>query len=138
MALIDSSFEIDWDLIEEMAESLNIVADTITVMQRENIILSDVYGAWLSLIQKFKELKSNSSKILLDAIEIRFKNIAGPQCAPMLACIWLDPRFELSLDAHQQEIAKEHFSTVSTIQMQYLRFLPKKQIRWSNSCKVSK
>lgn len=108
LAITDPIFQLDWDLIEEMAESLDIVAITVTVLQRENIILSDVYGAWLSLIQKLKKLNSNYSNILLNAIEIRFKNITGPQCAPMLACIWLDARFQLSLDTRQTEIAKEH------------------------------
>lgn len=108
----DPIFQLDWDLIEEMAEALDNVATTITVLQRENIILSDVYGAWLTLIQKLKKLNSNYSKILLKVIEIRFKNIVGPQCAPMLACIWLDPRFQLSLNECQKKIAKEHLTTL--------------------------
>lgn len=54
-----------------------------------------------------KKKSSTYSKILLTAVEIRFKNIFGPQCAAMLACIWIDPRFQVSLNARQKEIAKE-------------------------------
>lgn len=104
----DSSFLLEWDLILEIATALGPVAATTKALQRENIILSEVYGEWLLLIQKLKQLDSAYSKLLLKAIENRFKNIFGSQCAPMLACVWLDPRYRVSLSTHQKKIAKEH------------------------------
>lgn len=107
-AKADAAFVLDWPLLLEMGAGLDLVATTITAIQRENIYLSDIYVEWLVLIDQLKELRTEYSRALLGRIRERFKNICGPDCLPMLACIWMDPRYQLSLDAEEKDIARNH------------------------------
>lgn len=108
LAKTDSSFELDWTLLLEMAAALNLVATTMTSLQRENIYLSDIYAEWLLLTDQLAELGTPYSQILLHAIKKRFTNIFNTDCAPMIACVWMDPRYQVSLNAEEKQIAKEH------------------------------
>lgn len=66
----DVKFQLDWDLIQEMADALDLVATTTKAFQREDMILSEVYAEWLVLIEKLKKkMNSTYSKILLKAVE---------------------------------------------------------------------
>lgn len=108
LAKNNSAFELDWDLLLEMAPALNLVAVTMTKLQRENILLSDIYAEWIVLFDDLHELKTDYSKVLLEAIRNRFVFIFGPECHPMLACVWMDPRYQLMLSTNEKEIAMAH------------------------------
>lgn len=110
LAINDSIYELDWDLLNEMGAALNFVAITITALQREDIYLSDVYAEWLLLIDQMKELRTEYCETLLKNIQTRFGNIFGQRCEPMLACISMDPRYQLSLNEGEKRIAKEHLN----------------------------
>lgn len=87
LADTDSAFAIDWDLLSEMAPALNLVAVAMTKLQREDILLSDIYAEWIVLFDDLNSLQTAYSQTLLEAIRNRFANIFGPECHPMLACI---------------------------------------------------
>lgn len=92
----------------EMGAALDLVAVTITALQREDLYLSDVYAEWLVLIDQMKELRTEYSRALLERIQQRFQNVFGLNCEPMLACVWMDPRYQFSLNAKEKETAKKH------------------------------
>lgn len=106
----DSSYELNWLLLLEMRPALNLVATMMTILQREDIYLSDIYAQWLLLIDQLKELETEYSQLLLNTIRQRFKNIFNSDCAPMIACIWMDPRYQISLNEEEKQIAKEHLT----------------------------
>lgn len=108
LAKTDPAFELNWALLADMGAALNLVATTMTALQREDIYLSDVYAEWLLLIDRLKELGTEYGQALLEATQKRFKNIFDSDCEPMLACIWMDPRYQVSLNAEQKQIAKQH------------------------------
>lgn len=108
LARADASFELNWSLLEEIGAALDIVARTTTALQRENIYLSDIYAEWLLLIDQLEELKTEYAQTLVTLIHERFKTIFNEDSKPMLACVWMDPRYQISLTADQRLIAKSH------------------------------
>lgn len=108
LAGTDPAYELDWNLLSEMAPALNFVAITMTKLQREDILLSDIYAEWLVLFDELHELQTDYSKILLESIRNRFAMIFGLECHPMLACVWMDPRYQLTLSNDEKEMAMEH------------------------------
>lgn len=108
LAKTDSAYELDWDLLNEMGASLNFVANAMTALQRQDIMLSDVYAQWLLSMDQLQELGTHFSQALLTAIRTRFSNIFNTNCEPMLACIWLDPRYQLTLTTEEKVVAKRH------------------------------
>lgn len=95
-----------------MKSALAITATTMTASQGEGIYLSDIYAEWLLLMDKMQELGMDYSQILLSALRRRFTNIFSSECAPMLACVWMDPRYQVSLNAEQKQIAKKHLTSL--------------------------
>lgn len=108
LAKNESVYKLDWDLLSEMAAALNLVAVTMTKLQREDILLSDIYAEWLVLFDDLQKLQTDYSKVLLETIRNRFTFIFGPECHPMLACVWMDPRYQLTLSSDEKEIAMAH------------------------------
>lgn len=108
LAKTDSVYGLDWDLLNEIGASLNLVANSMTALQRQDILLSDVYAQWLLLMDQLHELGTDFSQALLTSIRARFSNIFKTDCEPMLACIWLDPRYQLTLTTEEKEVAKRH------------------------------
>lgn len=91
-----------------MGAALNLVAITMTALQREDIYLSDIYAEWLLLIDQLEELETEYSRTLLQVVRHRFENIFSLESELMIACIWMDPRYQLSLNAEEREMAKVH------------------------------
>lgn len=108
LAKTDFVYELDWDLLSEMGASLNLVANATVALQRQDILLSDVYAQWLFLMDQLQELGTDFSQALLTAVRTRFSNIFNINCEPMLACIWLDPRYQLTLTTEEKIFAKRH------------------------------
>lgn len=105
-------FQLDWPLLHEIGPALDLVANCMTVLQKEDICLSDVYAQWLLLIDQLEELTTEYSTHLLHAIRKRFSNIFGSDCEPMLACIWMDPRYQITLSPEHKKIARTHLMGV--------------------------
>lgn len=112
LAETDHQFQLDWPLLHEIGPALDLVANCMTVLQKEDICLSDVYAQWLLLIDQLEELKTEYSTYLLQAIRRRFSNIFDSDCEPMLACIWMDPRYQITLSPEHKKIARTHLMGV--------------------------
>lgn len=110
LALINSDLKTDdefWTHIDHAAKILKFTADALTKLQSGNLVLSDVYGIFALLRLQFEQFPNDElARQLLIDLNTREKAILKTK--PMLACVYLDPRFQCMLTDNEKNIAKQH------------------------------
>lgn len=94
-----------WTDLTDISSILKHPADALQSLQRQNLVLSDVYGVYTNCCLYLGTYEHNLAKNLLKEIKTRSHIIL--KTLPMYSCMFLDPRFQCALDPLDKEEAKK-------------------------------
>ena len=95
-----------WNQIDKMVTTLKPTNDTFMALQNKQLTMGDYYSAWTICKLKVQKIKNEFSEIFLTALDKRSEKIMKSDS--MLACMYLDPRYQILLDTSQRTQAKSH------------------------------
>lgn len=98
LALVDDKFAYNeqfWEELEKIVSVLELPANVMTKIQREDLCLSDLHGLWIELTQNLKTMSHDLANELKMHLELRESNIFGN--IPVISSTYLDPRFQCLL-----------------------------------------
>lgn len=107
-----------WNKIDIIVTILKPANETFMSLQHSQLTLGDFFSAWT--ICKLKVLKINNefSNIFITALDKRSSKIM--QSDPMMACMYLDPRYQILLSDAQKIQAKAHLLKIYLYVSKYL------------------
>jgi hypothetical protein len=82
--------ESQWEALEKLKTAMQPVKNLTLLLQRENLLIGDFYGAWLETKVKLKNINSSISLCMKEKMEQR--EAALFEAGWFSACIFLDPR----------------------------------------------
>lgn len=100
----------DWEKVETISKTLLPAKLCTKKLQYEQLTLTDFYGAWITCKLQTEALSSLISKKLLQHIVDREKYIMANKV--LLAAIFLDPRYKITLNEDKCNTAIEHLIKV--------------------------
>lgn len=111
----NSQFKISensWERVAQFHEPLKLVARKMTAFQRADLTLSDAYGDWVELQESLKSVEQTPFvENLLAALSGRGAFVL--KSPMMVASVFLDPRFNILLDASDRAIANTVLAELS-------------------------
>ncbi|KAL4090652.1 hypothetical protein QTP88_025446 [Uroleucon formosanum] len=96
----------DWQQVKILAKTLLPVKLCTKKLQSEQLTLSDFYSAWISCKIETRTLENLFSNKLVKCMENREQSIMNNKV--LLAAIFLDPRFKVTLNEIQYDMAISH------------------------------
>lgn len=117
----DENFEIDsslWEFIEQYCIVFNPLQKTIKKFQEEQLHYGDFYAQWLKFKISTEKIINESSqtvvttigKMILESIQKRTETLMNSKC--LIACLYLDPRFQHKLTVLQRIDAIQYLKTI--------------------------
>ncbi|CAI6357289.1 unnamed protein product [Macrosiphum euphorbiae] len=100
----------DWQQIEILAKTLLPAKICTKKLQNEQLTLSDFYSSWISCKIETRSLGNPFSNKLVKCMENREQFIMNNKV--LLAAVFLDPRFKITLDEIQYNMAINHLVSV--------------------------
>lgn len=100
----------DWLEIENVCDLLSPVYDMSQILQRSDLTASDFFFAWHSCKIKIEKKCGIHSIVFANALKKRGElMLSNP---PILACVYLDPRYQILLSNTEKKIAKNHLMII--------------------------
>ncbi|XP_060859754.1 uncharacterized protein LOC132936957 [Metopolophium dirhodum] len=100
----------DWQQVEILAKTLLPAKLCTKKLQSEQLTLSDFYSTWISCKIETRTLENPFSNKLVKCMEYREQFIMNNKV--LLAAIFLDPRFKVTLSEIQYDIAISHLISI--------------------------
>lgn len=102
--------ESEWSDINLWKNALQPFSQCITLMQNEQMTMSDFYGLYVLLLANLDSVDNIYSKLLTEILNKRCNNIINTEL--MRGCIYLDPRFQAFLDEKQRQGAISYLAEI--------------------------
>lgn len=105
--------ERDWKILEDMHSSLKPAKICTLKLQQEQLTLGDFYGAWLHCkyaTKKASNRENDLASLIVSQMQTHEKNLFKSKA--FITGIFLDPRYDVMLDAQQRELAVKHIVEV--------------------------
>jgi hypothetical protein len=90
-----------WNFVEEFTMAFKSAHICTKILQEEQLVMGDLYKAWIQCTLNIKKINNKYSKHLLKALEIRKKKLFENDA--FLAALYLDPRFNFDGSSHFNE-----------------------------------
>jgi len=100
----------DWQQVETISKALLPAKVCSKKLQTEQLTMTDFYGAWISCKIQTNVLNSNFANKLVQLMTNREKIILNNQV--LLAAIFLDPRYNITLNREQSATAIRHLTNI--------------------------
>lgn len=100
----------DWQQVETISKALLPAKVCSKKLQTEQLTMIDFYGAWISCKIQTNALNSNFANKLVQLMTNREKIILNNQV--LLAAIFLDPRYNITLNREQSATAIRHLTNI--------------------------
>lgn len=97
--------ESEWINIQNILNVLLPAHKASKTFQIEQLTLSDVYCTWTKCKINLDSMNNAYAKIIVNAMNQKEEHFMSE---PMLACLYLDPRFQIMLTELQKQQAKQH------------------------------
>lgn len=113
LAAANRDFHLDediWDKLPQVVKILGFFAKKMDFLQKENIMLSDVYGVWLELenVLEKEAVDCSLASALLRALLHRKTEYKMFSNDVTLVCMFLDLRYHGILSKQEQDRAEQH------------------------------
>lgn len=103
----------EWKFIELFVKIFKPFKDATLLLQKEQLLLGDLYALWLQLKIKTAADQNTMAQQLHAALEKRETNIIGGNY--VLAALYLDPRYKILLTPTQNDIARSHLIKIGRL-----------------------
>lgn len=101
----------EWIIVDKIKSILQPFAIQTTVLQSEQLSLSDIYGVWAKLIMELKFFPGDQlTKQLLIQMKERQSDLLSNQV--LNACLYLDPRYQKYMNERAKQRAIDYLTTV--------------------------
>uniref|UniRef100_A0A2S2NMP6 Histone-lysine N-methyltransferase SUV420H2 n=1 Tax=Schizaphis graminum TaxID=13262 RepID=A0A2S2NMP6_SCHGA len=100
----------DWQQVETISKALLPAKVCSTKLQTEQLTMTDFYGAWIFCKIQTNAMNSDFANKLVQLMTYREKIILNNQV--LLAAIFLDPRYNITLSREQSASAIQHLTNI--------------------------
>lgn len=114
IAAINSDFHLDnqkWEMLPQIISILKLAADKMIMLQKRDLPLSEMYGAWFDLELSLDEINDSLlAAEMAKCLRVRSKELR--KNIVLISCIYLDPRYQLILEEDEKAKAVDHLASL--------------------------
>lgn len=99
--------ENEWIQIQDVASVLKFPHDATIRLQEEQLLLSEAYAIIYRCILQLEKHDTSLSKAIYKNLTYRMQE-SFSKCGPVLAAVYLDPRYQGLLSPNEKQMAKNH------------------------------
>lgn len=98
-------------MLPQIISILKLAADKMIILQKRDLPLSEMYGAWFDLELSLDEINDSLlATEMAKCLRVRSKELR--KNIVLISCIYLDPRYQLILEEDEKAKAVDHLASL--------------------------